>query len=107
MTALIGYTRVPEADGSRIHDLQRDALAAAETAAAGHLLPAIERLLRNSIRRISSATAVPVSACVSANAICSSLCLVLLRPSSYPQVLSGGKTVTQRLKTGTTFNGLE
>ena len=40
-----------------------------------HLLPAVERLLRHPIRRMTSATGVPVSACFSTNAICSSVYL--------------------------------
>ena len=49
--------------------LQPPQLADAEPAV--HLLPAVERLLRNPIRRITSATGVPVSACFNAKAICS------------------------------------
>jgi predicted site-specific integrase-resolvase len=33
VTTLIGYARVSKADGSQVHDLQRDALAAAGVAA--------------------------------------------------------------------------
>ena len=40
------------------------------------LLPAVKRLLRIPIRRSTSATGVPVSACFSAKAICSSVYLL-------------------------------
>lgn len=55
----------------------------ADTEPTVHLLPAAERLLGNPIRRITSATGVPVSACFSANAICSSLYLVFFIVSSF------------------------
>ncbi len=63
-----------------LEQLQAPYLADAE--AAINLLPAVERLLRDPIRRITSATGVPVSACFSANAICSSVCRVFFISSS-------------------------
>jgi hypothetical protein len=52
------------------------------------LLPAVERLLRNPICRMTSATGVPVSACFSAKAICSSVYLDFFISSFLPEGFS-------------------
>lgn len=43
---------------------------------AAHIIKALQGLLSIPIRQITSATGVPVSACFSANATCSSVCVV-------------------------------
>jgi len=60
----------------------------ADTQTAVHLLPTVERLLRIPIRRMTSATGVPVSACISAKAICSSVYLDFFISSFLPKGFS-------------------
>jgi hypothetical protein len=62
--------------------LQPTQLAGAEPAI--QLPPAVERLLRNPLRRMTSATGVPVSACFSAKAICSSVNLLFFTAPFLP-----------------------
>jgi hypothetical protein len=58
-----------------------------------HLLPAVERLLEIPIRRMTSATGVPVSAYFSAKAICSSVYHDFFISAPCPKASQGRKTL--------------
>lgn len=58
-------------------------------------LPPVESLLRNPYRRMTSATDVPVSACLSAYDICSSVYLLFFTACSSSRWSPCAKTLTQ------------